>query len=200
MGFAFVCAKPLCRSCGILRLLPEGIKKMKKRKTQNLAKAAVIAAAYVALTWMSEALGLGFGAIQLRLSEVLTVLPVFTPAAIPGLVLGCAIANAGSPLGPIDIVIGATATLLQALCTRGLRNVKLKNIPLLSIVMPVVFNALFVGAEIAFLSANDGGFWVVFGSTALSVGIGELIVCGVLALPLYRLIEKRPALKRMLEE
>ncbi len=172
---------------------------MKKTKALTLAKAALIAAAYVALTWVSEAIGLGFGAIQLRLSEALTILPVFTPAAIPGLLLGCAIANAGSPLGPIDVVVGTTATLLQVLCTRKLRNVKQKNIPFLSLWMPVLFNAVFVGAEIAFLSMQEESFWAVFGSTALSVGIGELLVCGVLALPLYQLIEKRPALKKMIE-
>lgn len=173
---------------------------MKNTKAHTLAKAALIAAAYVALTWMAEALGLGFGAVQLRLSEALTILPVFTPAAIPGLILGCAVSNAGSPLGPVDMVVGTAATLLQVLCTRGLRNVKIKNIPFLSLLMPVLFNAVFVGAEIAFLSMNEESFWAVFGSTALSVGIGELIVCIALALPLYQLIEKRPALKKIIEK
>ncbi len=173
---------------------------MKKNKALYLAKAALIAAAYVALTWVSEALGLGFGAIQLRLSEALTILPVFTPAAMPGLILGCAVANAGSPLGPIDILVGTTATLLQVFCTRGLRRVKQKNIPFLSLLMPVLFNAFFVGAEIGFLSTDGKSFWTVFGSTALSVGIGELLVCGALALPLYQLIEKRPALKKLIEQ
>lgn len=172
---------------------------MKKTKAITLAKAAVIAACYVALTWASEALGLGFGAIQLRLSEALTVLPVFSPAAIPGLILGCAIANAGSPLGPIDVAVGTTATLLQVLCTRGLRNVRQKNIPFLSLLMPVLFNAVFVGSEIAVLSMQEESFWAVFGSTALSVGIGEALVCSLLALPLYKLIEKRPELKKMIE-
>ena len=108
---------------------------MKNTKAHTLAKAALIAAAYVALTWMSEALGLGFGAVQLRLSEALTILPVFTPAAIPGLILGCAVSNAGSPLGPVDMVVGTAATLLQVLCTRRLRNVKIKNIPFLSLLI-----------------------------------------------------------------
>ena len=173
---------------------------MRKNKARTLAKAALIAAAYVALTWMSEALGLGFGAVQLRLSEALTILPVFTGSAVPGLILGCAVSNAASPLGPVDIAVGTAATLLQALCTRGLRNVKIKNIPILSLLMPVLFNAVFVGAEIAFLSMNEASFWAVFGSTALSVGIGELIVCIALALPLYQLIENRPVLKKLIEQ
>ena len=173
---------------------------MKKNHTRTIAKAALIAASYVALTWASEALGLGFGAIQLRISEALTILPAFTPAAIPGLALGCALANAGSPLGPIDIIVGTTATLLQAFCTRGLRNVKCKGIPFLSLLMPVLFNAVFVGAEIAFLSMQEEGFWAVFTSTAISVGIGELIICGVLGTALYRLIDKRPALKKTIEQ
>lgn len=175
-------------------------KQMKKTNTRTIAKAALIAAAYTALTWLSEAMGLGFGSVQFRLSEMLTVLPVFTPAAIPGLVLGCILSNAASPLGPIDIFVGSAATLLQSICSQKLRNVRIKNIPLLSLLMPVFFNAVFVGAEIAFLSADAEGFWVSFGTTALSVGFGELLVCTVLALPLFRLFEKRPALKKLIEQ
>lgn len=174
--------------------------KMKKNNTRTLAKAALIAAAYVALTWVSESLGLGFGAVQFRLSEALTILPVFTPAAVPGLTLGCALANAASPLGPVDIAVGTAATLLQALCTRALRNVQFKGIPFLPLLMPCLFNAFFVGAEIAILSAENGAFATIFASTALTVGAGELLVCFVLGLPLYRLIEKRPALKKILTE
>lgn len=173
---------------------------MRKNNTRTLAKAALIAAAYVALTWVSETLGLGFGAVQFRLSEVLTILPVFTPAAIPGLTLGCALANAASPLGPVDIAVGTLATLLQAVCTRQLRNLRIRQIPVLSLLMPCVFNALFIGAEIAFLSAENGAFATLFLSTALTVGLGELLVCFVLGLPLYNLIEKRPNLKRILTE
>lgn len=173
---------------------------MKKNNTHTLAKAALIAAAYVALTWLSEALGLGFGAVQFRLSEVLTILPVFTPAAVPGLTLGCALANAASPLGPVDMLVGTAATLLQAFSTRALRNIQCKNIPVFSLLMPCLFNAVFIGAEIAFLSAGNDSFAAVFASTALSIGAGELLVCFVLGLPLYKLIEKRPALKRILTE
>lgn len=173
---------------------------MKKQNTQTLAKAALIAAAYFALTKLSEVLGIGFGAVQFRLSEVLTVLPVFTPAAIPGLTLGCAIANLSSPFGPVDVVVGTLATLLQSLCTRRLRNFRQKDIPFASLVMPVLFNAVFVGAEIAFLSVGTDGFFTVFFTNALSVGLGEAVVCFALGLPFLRLIEKREELRKIIQQ
>ena len=175
-------------------------KNMKKTNIRKPAKAALIAAFYVALTLLSQVMGLGFGTVQFRLSEALTILPVFTSAAIPGLALGCALANIASTLGPIDIVVGATATLLQAICTRALRNVQVKSIPLLSLLMPVVFNGIFIGAEIAFLTAGTQGFLAVFISTALTVGGEELLVCLTTALPLYKLIQSRPALQKIINE
>lgn len=165
-----------------------------------MAKAALIAAAYAALTWLSEAMGIGFGAIQFRLSEALTILPVFTPAAIPGLTLGCAIANLSSSLGPVDIFVGTLATFLQTLCCRKTRNIRQKNVPFLSLVMPIFFNAIFVGIEIAALTAGSNGFWSVFASTALTVGFGETVVCFVMALPLFRLIENRKSLKNIIQQ
>lgn len=173
---------------------------MKKTNIRNAVKSAMIAAAYVALTWLSQTLGLGFGTVQFRLSEALTILPAFTPAAIPGLALGCAIANTASTLGPIDILVGGTATLLQAICTRALRNVQFKNIPVLSLLMPVFFNGIFIGAEIAFLTMAGEGFWTVFVPTALTIGGEELLVCLLTALPLYKLIQQRPALQRIIKE
>lgn len=173
---------------------------MKKPNTRTMAKAALIAAAYAALTWLSELLGIGYGAVQFRLSEALTILPVFTPAAIPGLTLGCAIANLSSSLGPIDIFVGSLATFLQSLCCRKLRSFRQKNIPFLSLIMPIFFNAVFVGVEIAALTAGSDGFLSVFASTALSVGFGETVVCFVLSLPLFRLIENREALKKIIQD
>ena len=89
---------------------------MKKNTTRYLTQAAVIAALYVVLTYVSSAVGLAYGGVQFRLSEALTILPAFTPAAIPGLTIGCVLGNLGSPMGIVDIVCGAGATLLCVAC------------------------------------------------------------------------------------
>ena len=81
-----------------------------------MAQAAVIAALYTVLTLVAIAMNLAFGAVQFRFSEALTILPVFTPAAIPGLTLGCVLSNLCSSYGVADIVFGSLATLLAALC------------------------------------------------------------------------------------
>ena len=88
----------------------------KSNAARTLVIAALIAAAYAALTYVSAAMGLAYGEVQFRLSEALCVLAAFTPAAIPGLTIGCVLGNITSPLGIADIVFGAAATLLSALC------------------------------------------------------------------------------------
>ena len=154
-----------------------------------LAQAAVIAALYTVLTLVAVAMNLAFGPVQFRFSEALTILPVFTPAAIPGLTLGCVLSNLWSSFGLADIIFGSLATLLAALCSYWLRRVYLLGIPWLSVLAPVVFNALIVGAEITFL-APEGFLWPAFLATALSVGAGELLVCVVLGIPLLLLIRR----------
>lgn len=167
-------------------------------KTQNkkllfLAMSGVIAALYTVLTLVLAPLS--FGNIQFRASEAMTLLPVFTPAAIPGLTLGCAIANAagvatGSNMaGWLDVLFGSTATLLAAILTRLLRRIEWKGIPFLSILPPVVFNALIVGGELAVVYQLP--FWMC----ALEVGAGELAVCVVLGIPMVLAIKKRHLFK-----
>ena len=175
---------------------PKGMFKLKKTKrARALAISAVIAAMYAVLTYVAAAMNLAFGPVQFRFSEALTVLPVFTPAAIPGLAIGCLISNLASPLGIVDWIFGTTATLCAAVCTYGLRNVCVKKVPLLAPLPPVVFNALLVGFEIACLS--EGGTFSLanlsfagFLYGALSVGIGELVVCYVLGLPLLSALRR----------
>lgn len=159
------------------------------RRTQYLVQGAVIAALYMVLTLLAAALNLAYGPVQFRFSEALTILPIFTPAAVPGLAIGCLLSNIWSGYGVPDMVFGTLATLLAAVGTRMLRNIRLKKIPYLAPLPPVLFNAVIVGLEIAFLS--PGGFvWPGFWSAALSVGAGELIVCYVLGLPLAAALEK----------
>lgn len=98
-----------------------------ENKVRFLALSAVIAALYAVLTYAAAAVNLAYGPFQFRFSEALTVLPAFTPAAIPGLAVGCLLSNLASPLGIVDWVFGTLATLLAACCTYMLRNVKWKD-------------------------------------------------------------------------
>ncbi|HHV31545.1 QueT transporter family protein [Caproiciproducens sp. LBM24188] len=158
-------------------------------KTQYLAQGAVIAAIYTVLTLLAATLNLAYGPVQFRFSEALTILPIFTPAAVPGLALGCLLSNLWSNYGVADIVFGTLATLLATIGTRMVRNIRIKNIPILAPLPPVLFNAVIIGAEIAWFT--PGGFlWAGFWSAFLSVGAGELVVCYALGLPLAAALEK----------
>lgn len=163
-------------------------------RVRFLAEAAVIAALYTVLTYAAVAVNLAYGPIQFRFSEALTILPVFTPAAIPGLTLGCFLSNLASPLGVVDWVFGTLATLLGAVFTYLLRNIRFRGLPVLAALPPVIANTVVVGFEVSCLS--DIGFawqnfsWAAFGAGALSVGLGELAVCVVLGLPLFVLLKR----------
>lgn len=164
---------------------------MKRRNRLNyIITAALIAAAYAGLTYLSSVFNLAYGAIQLRLSEVLTILPIFTPAAIPGLTIGCFISNIGSTISVLDMVFGTLATLSAAFLTHLLRNVKFKGLPLLAIFPPVIVNALVIGFEIAVFFMPDASFIWAFAVSALEVGIGQFIVCYVFGIPFYLAINK----------
>lgn len=164
---------------------------MQKRNTKinYIIHSALIAAAYVGLTFLSNIFGLAYGPIQLRLSEVLTILPIFTPAAIPGLTIGCFIANFAS-FNILDIVFGSFATLIAAVLTYFLRNIKLKNLPLLAMFPPVIVNAFLIGLEIAFFFLPEGYYFLGFVISALEVGAGQLIVCYGLGIPFYLTVKK----------
>ena len=93
----------------------------KMNQTQFLALGAVIAAIYAVLTYLSALANLAYGPFQFRFSEALTILPIFTPAAVPGLALGCLLSNIFSSMGAADMVFGTLATLLAAIATRMVR-------------------------------------------------------------------------------
>lgn len=149
----------------------------------RLTLAAVMAAAYAGLTLLLPIPQ--YGPVQFRVAEAMTLLPFLFPEAIPGLAVGCFLANLlGSPF-VLDWIFGTLATLLAALWTRRMPNVYLAALP------PVVCNAVIVGAEIAWFTVQDGGaFWPAYGLNALTVGLGELAVCYLLGVPLARLMEK----------
>ena len=161
---------------------------MKRNQSNHvlpLVQAAMIAALYIVLTLIANALGIASQAIQIRFSEALTILPYFTPAAIPGLYVGCLLANLLSPYGLLDMVVGSGATLLACLLTMRMPSRYLAPLP------PVLCNAILVGATIAYAEVGFGaGFWTAYALNALSVGIGELVVCYGLGIPLLSALDR----------
>lgn len=158
------------------------------KTTRDLTTAAILAALYTVLTLLQNVLfpGSTSMAIQFRVSEALCVLALFTPAAIYGLSLGCLLSNLLSSAAlPLDFLIGTLATLLATAAMYGLRNVRLFRLPVLSLLMPALVNALIVGAELTYYF-GELSFWL----NALYVAVGELVVLFVLGLPLWALLEK----------
>lgn len=172
---------------------------MKNRKhLRRIVIAAFIAAVYTALTYATAAAGLAYGQVQFRLSEAMCVLAAFTPAAIPGLTVGCLLSNIGSTLGPIDWICGTLATLLASVAAYYLRNVKIRQIPWLVPLPSIVFNGLIVGTELACVFGDGNAFLPLFAINALWVAIGELAVCYVIGIPLYVIIDRCKPLKRLI--
>lgn len=151
------------------------------KKVSFLTRAAVIAALYVVLTMIANALGLANFAVQVRFSEALTILPFFTPAAIPGLFVGCILSNILTGCLPLDIIFGSLATLLGAVGTRMLRRNKwLAPLP------PIVANTLIVPFVLAYVYKFDGSIPFFM----LTVGAGEIISCGALGMMLLITLQK----------
>lgn len=160
-----------------------------KKKTNFVVTSAVIAALYAGLTYFAGLLNLAYGGIQFRFSEALTILACFTPASIPGLTIGCLLGNLTSPYGIIDIVCGTLATLIASVLSYKTRNIKIKDLPILSPLFPVITNAIIVGAEITILMP-EGFMFKAFLIYASQIAIGQLVMCYGLGLPLYRVIKK----------
>lgn len=175
---------------------------MKTKSTVYIVQAAVIAALYAALTILQNTLlpGTASMAVQFRVAEVLTILAVFTPAAIPGLTVGCVIANISSlsVLGPYDMIFGSLASLLAAVLMYLLRNKRLLKLPIAAALMPALANGILVGFEIEFFFVEGGFHFGDFLFQGGCVALGELGVLFVLGLPLARLIEKHGFDKKLL--
>ena len=159
---------------------------MKHTNVQKITFGGVIAALYVVLTLVANAFGLASGAIQVRISEALTILPVFTTAAIPGLTVGCVLANIITGCLPWDIVFGSLATLIGAVGTR-----LLKEKPLLAWIPPVISNMAIIPVVLQKVYGVPDAWWYL----VLTVGAGEVISCGVLGLLLYHSAKRIPQLK-----
>lgn len=151
----------------------------KKFDTLFLTQAALIAAIYVVLTIFVNSFGLASGAIQIRVSEALCILPVFTPAAIPGLFVGCLISNTVTGCVIWDIIFGSLTTLVAGFLTYKLRNTKL-----LYILPPILGNALVVPMVLRYAYGVGDAIWFL----VVTVGIGELISVGIFGLALKRIL------------
>ncbi len=156
-------------------------KNMKNKNTAFLPQAALIAAFYVVLTFIASALGLSSGVIQVRFSEALCILPIFTPAAIPGLYIGCLLANLLTGAVIWDVVFGSLVTLTAAVCTRMLRKT-----PFLGTLPPVILNGLIIPIILIYAYEVPDAYWYL----VLTVGAGELISCTVLGWILYNVLKK----------
>jgi uncharacterized membrane protein len=160
---------------------------MRKNSVRDLTLAAMLGAVYAVLTMVLPIPQ--YAGVQIRLAEALTVLPFLFPAATPGLFVGCLIANLLSPYGLLDVVAGSAATLLACLWTQRVKNRRLAAVP------PVVCNAVIVGALIAYFTVLDGGaFWPAYGLNALTVGLGEVVACYALGIPLVSWLSKHKKL------
>ncbi len=191
-----------------------------KLTTRRIAFAGILAALYTVVTLIELLIypELPYAAVQFRIAEALAVLCCFTPAAIPGMVIGCVVSNFFSPVGAWDIVIGSFATLLASVVTwfmsRSLRTMEhstskaakdkklslRKLLVVLLVPLPtILFNAFIVGAEITLVYPAEGeAFWTAYGANALSVGLGEAAVLYVLGVPLLIWLLKDKSLFRLM--
>jgi len=174
---------------------------IKRINTRKIAFAGVIAALYATLT---IALGfISYGPIQFRIAEALCILPFFFPFSVWGLFIGCIVANLVSPY-PLDIIVGSLASLLAALSTMQIGKLGRERLSVkaFACLPPVLFNAVFIGALIAFYMVSEGeadAFISALVINGLQVGFGQLVVLYALGLPLMIYFPKSRAYEKLLE-
>lgn len=162
-----------------------------KNRTKNLAFAGITAGLYIVLTLISNAFGLASGVVQVRLSEALTVLPFFTAAAIPGLSVGCFLANVLTGCNILDIMFGTLATALGAIGTHYLAKATKKKGTFLCTLPPVCSNMIIIPLVLKYAY----GFPNRFLTLMLFVGIGEVVSCCLLGLILLYALKKNDSLQ-----
>lgn len=152
---------------------------MRNKTTLYIVQAAIIAALYAALALLFAPIS--YGLMQVRISEALTILPLFTPAAVPGLFVGCLLANVVGGFGFYDILFGSLATLLAAYLSYKLRRHRFL-VPL----PPVIVNALVVGYMLTYVFKVGAPLWM----SIAYVGVGQFLACYVLGIPLSFALSK----------
>ena len=160
---------------------------MKNPRSAKLAQGAIIAALYVALTIVFAPIS--FREVQVRIAEALTILPLFSGAAVPGLFIGCLLANFIGGAAVPDIIFGSLATLIGAVGTRMLRNKK----PVLGTIPPILSNTVIIPFVLRYAYSVELPIPILM----LSLFIGEVLSCGVLGLLLWKSLKSIPALKEM---
>lgn len=155
---------------------------MKQSKALYITYAAITAALYIVLTFISSLLGLSSGIIQVRISEALCFLPMYTSAAIPGLAIGCLIANLITGSLPLDILCGTLATLIGAVFAYLLKKYKY-----LTVIPNIISNTLIIPFVLAYVYSFEGSIYYFM----LTVGVGEIISSGVIGIALIYIIEHR---------
>lgn len=153
------------------------MKQIKHYQTRFWIQAALIAAVYATLTMVLGSIG--YGPIQFRIAEALTVLPALTPAGIPGLFVGCMIANILGPYGMLDMILGGGATLIAAILSYMLRKR-----PILVPLPPVVINAVVIGAMLYYAYGVPMSLLACMGT----VGLGQMVTCYGLGYPLLKIL------------
>jgi len=166
---------------------------MKKRSlTLYLTRGAAVSALYVALTFISSLVGLSSGVIQLRLSEALCILPLFLPEAIPGLFVGCMIANLVSGAVFWDIIFGSLATLIGAVGARVMRRLP-ERLKWLATLPTVVSNSLIVPPVLIYAYGVPEGYLFI----TVTVAVGEILSATLFGSLLYYKIKKSDLIKRI---
>lgn len=165
----------------------------KNKKAYIIVESAMIAALYITLTVAQEMLlpGTTSMAVQFRLSEVLTLLCLFTPSGIWGLTIGTLISNiTNAGALPVDTIFGTLATFLATVLVYKLRDVRLFSLPLLSSLMPVIINGIIIGLELEIFLIEGPFHFSSFLLQGGLVALGEFGVCVILGLPFVKLLEK----------
>ncbi len=159
---------------------------MKKHfcNTRFLVQASLIAAIYTALCMVLHPISFGFGGVELRVSEALTLMPVLMPAAVPGLFIGCLLSNLLGGATMLDVVFGSLTTLIAAVLTR-----KCRNRPALAALWPVLLNAVVIGALLRYAYGVAMPLWLCM----LSIGAGQAVACYAIGLPMMRMLQRIPA-------
>ncbi len=154
---------------------------MVQKKTKTLVTGAIIAALYVVLTFLANAFGLASGVIQVRISEALNVLVCFTGAAVPGVTVGCLLANLLTGGIVMDVIFGTLASFIGAFGGYLLRKNRL-----LALLCPILSNTLIVPFVLKFAYGAPDAIWFLFGSVA----VGEVISCGILGFLLGHVLDR----------
>lgn len=165
--------------------------------TRKIIRAALIAALYVTVCLIFAPIS--YGAVQLRISEALTLLAVFCPEAVVGVTVGCFLANAAASV-PVDMIVGTAATLTAGLLTYKLRKHRFRGLAVVPALPPVIVNAFIVGAELTVLYNSPDAPLSVWLANMASVGAGQIISCLLAGAALVYVIERNAALTRMMTE